>query len=66
MFYLLGIENKARVVKYSRQQYELSKKYQLRPNHRVTVGWIQRGEYGVSVTMDEMEILYREAQEKQG
>ncbi|HAH20898.1 MAG TPA: hypothetical protein DCL49_08360, partial [Candidatus Omnitrophica bacterium] len=66
VFYLLGIENKERVVKYSRQQYELSKKYQLHQNHRVTVGWIQRGAYGASVTMEEMESLYREAQEKAG
>ena len=65
-FYLIGIENKERVVKYSRQQYELSGKYKLHHNHRVTVGWIQRGEYGAVVTREEMDGLYRETQEKTG
>jgi len=55
--YLLGIENEERVENYTRQFYQMMKKYKDRisDKHRITIGWIQRGEYGKRITKDELD-----------
>ena len=57
MHYLLGIETRERVERYFAQQYQAAARHDLgsNPNHRLTIGWIQRGEYGAEATADEIE-----------
>ncbi|MBU1999005.1 MAG: glycogen/starch synthase, partial [Candidatus Omnitrophica bacterium] len=60
LYYLLGVENKDRVLNYARQQYSLQSKYSVPADHQVTVGWIQRGDYGASITFNELKGIYEE------
>ncbi|MDD5566276.1 MAG: aminotransferase class III-fold pyridoxal phosphate-dependent enzyme, partial [Candidatus Omnitrophica bacterium] len=66
MYYLIGIENRERVMKYMRQHYGLMLRYSLNPNHRVTVGWIQRGEYGATITQEELGRISQDVKEETG
>ncbi|MDD4980957.1 MAG: ATP-binding protein, partial [Candidatus Omnitrophica bacterium] len=59
-YYLLGVENRERVIKYAKQHYEISSKYAPYPNHTINVGWIQRGEYGARINMSELAGIYNE------
>jgi len=62
IYYLLGVENEARVRNYIRQQYEFAHQYHFgsNPLHRLTVGFIQRGEYGARITQEELEAIGEE------
>ncbi|MBL7199787.1 MAG: hypothetical protein ISS56_06530 [Anaerolineae bacterium] len=68
MHYLLGIESQERVRKYLRQQYEVAKRHKLvdSPHHQLTIGWIQRGEYGTKITEGELDALSAFAQKAAG
>ena len=68
MVYLLGAESRERVERYFRQQYEAAQENSLEHNqqHQLTIGWIQRGEYGASLTEDELEKMSVRAQEAVG
>ena len=68
LHYLLGVESEQRVVKYLKQQYEAVKEHGLggRPHHQLTIGWIQRGEYGAVITRGELDALSALAQETVG
>jgi uridine kinase len=62
--YLLGVENEQRVKRYFRQQYEAAHTHRLggTPHHQLTVGWIQRGEYGARVTEQELDAISADVQ----
>ena len=66
--YLLGMETKSRVERYFLQQHEAAKRHGLgsNPSHELTIGWIQRGEYGATVTREELEEVSRFSQEQAG
>ncbi|MBW2046503.1 MAG: UTP--glucose-1-phosphate uridylyltransferase, partial [Deltaproteobacteria bacterium] len=68
VFYLIGAENEERVRHYIEQQYEMFKRYNFgeNPNHKVTLAVIQRGEYGETVTLEELESISKEVQDKCG
>jgi uridine kinase len=68
MHYLLGIESQQRVKRYLGQQYKAAKKHNLggSTNHQVTIGWIQRGEYGAKITEKELAVLSAEARTATG
>ncbi|MBM3244336.1 MAG: NAD-dependent epimerase/dehydratase family protein, partial [Candidatus Omnitrophica bacterium] len=57
IFYILGAENEQRMWNYMRQHYGMMTKYNFgaNTNHRVTFAVIQRGEYGKTVTLKELE-----------
>jgi len=68
-YYLIGVENEARVEKYTQQFYEMVEKYKDRidnENHKITIAWIQRGEYGERITTKELDTTNRRLQEKVG
>jgi len=66
IYYLLGAENRARVEHYLAQQHREAVRHHLstNPNHRLVIGWIQRGMYGANVTLSEIESISRAMQEK--
>ncbi len=68
MHYLLGIESQQRVTRYLRQQYEAAKKHDVggSTHHQVTIGWIQRGEYGAKITEEELGALSTQARTAAG
>ncbi|MBN1401112.1 MAG: hypothetical protein JXA74_09760 [Anaerolineae bacterium] len=68
VFYLLGVENRARVERYMAQQYEAAQAHApaANPGHAITIGWIQRGEYGAQVTQAELDALSRDCRARSG
>ena len=68
MFYLLGIETRERVERYFAQQYEAAARHGLGddPKHRLTIGWIQRGEYGAKATPEEIQSISRGCRDLSG
>jgi hypothetical protein len=68
LFYLLGVESRERVREYFMQHYEAAKQHDFgrNPKHRLTIGWIQRGDYGAQITDTELEALSARAQRAVG
>jgi uridine kinase/nicotinic acid mononucleotide adenylyltransferase len=68
MHYLIGAEDEARVWRYMRQQYEFFAKYKFgsNSNHKITFAVIQRGEYGVRVTQEELDQISDTLQKETG
>ena len=67
LFYLLGLENKDRVYKYFHQQYVAAKARNFNFQnslHQVTMGWIQRGDYGRVVTLPEIDKIGQEVRKE--
>ncbi|MDD5155302.1 MAG: radical SAM protein, partial [Candidatus Omnitrophica bacterium] len=66
VYYIIGAENEERMWKYIRQQYDAFKKYGFgsNPNHKIIFTVMQRGEYGKTVTTDELERISRCVQEE--
>jgi len=60
---LLGIENEERVVNYYQQFYKILKENEgkIDPLHRISIGWIQRGKFGLNVTQERMELYNQHA-----
>lgn len=57
LYYLIGVESPARLRKYFPQHYEAVKKYRWggNPHHQYSIGWIQRGEYGAKITVEDLQ-----------
>ncbi|MFH1398322.1 MAG: HAD-IIIC family phosphatase, partial [Candidatus Omnitrophota bacterium] len=68
LFYLIGAENEKRMWNYMRQHYNFFKKFKFgtNPNHNVTFAVIQRGEYGKTVTVAELEKISAAVQKETG
>ncbi|MDO8603183.1 MAG: hypothetical protein Q7O04_04995 [Candidatus Omnitrophota bacterium] len=66
IYYLLGVEDEPHVRRYIRQQYEFAEKnnFGINSNHKLTVGFIQRGAYGALITQEELERLGKEVRRK--
>ncbi|MDD5486325.1 MAG: PfkB family carbohydrate kinase [Dehalococcoidales bacterium] len=66
IYYLIGAENEERMWKYMRQQYEMSARFGVRPNHKITFAVIQRGEYGRTVTITDLQAISAAIQREPG
>jgi hypothetical protein len=68
LFYLLGVESRERVREYFTQHYEAAQQHDFghNPRHRLTIGWIQRGDYGAQITEAELEALSAQARRAVG
>jgi nicotinic acid mononucleotide adenylyltransferase len=68
LYYLVGAENRERVSKYSGQQYRAAKRHGFgrNPKHRLTIAWIQRGQYGAQISEGELAALSDRARESAG
>jgi hypothetical protein len=68
IFYLLGVESRERVQKYLRQQHAAAKTHSFGRDHRhrLTIGWIQRGNYGVDISRADLDAMSAQAREQVG
>jgi len=66
--YLLGVENEERVENYTRQFYKMMKRYKGRisDKHRITIGWVQRGEYGKRITNEDLDATNERIRKEEG
>ncbi|MBI4982856.1 MAG: NUDIX domain-containing protein [Candidatus Omnitrophica bacterium] len=66
VYYLMGVENAERIRKYSRLQLLAMKNNIVRPHHKISIGYLQRGELGASITVEDLRRYYDEAKADTG
>ncbi|UCD15994.1 MAG: hypothetical protein JSV34_02780, partial [Candidatus Omnitrophota bacterium] len=60
-YWIVGVDSQQRVELFSRQQYEVLKRYNICPNHKIGVAWKQRGPFGATFTMKQLKRIYEQS-----